>query len=99
MCNLFGDADTVRHKLEVLHDHCAAEGRDPADITVTHLGTADAPSVEDHIGRYRRLAEVGVQAAIVSFPEPATPDAVSAFVDVIAAFRPTSQERSPTASA
>jgi F420-dependent oxidoreductase-like protein len=99
MCNLFGDADTVRQKLEVLHDHCAAEGRDPADITVTHLGTADAPSVEDHIGRYRRLAEVGVQAAIVSFPEPATPDAVSAFVDVIAAFRPTSQERSPTASA
>jgi F420-dependent oxidoreductase-like protein len=99
MCNLFGDADTVRHKLEVLHDHCAAEGRDPTDITVTHLGTADAPGVEDHIGRYRQLAEAGVQAAVVSFPEPATPEAVSAFADVIAAFRPTVQERSPTASA
>jgi F420-dependent oxidoreductase-like protein len=86
MCNLFGDPDTVRHKLDVLHDHCAAEGRDPADITVTHLGTADAPTVEDHIGRYRRLAEAGVQAAIVSFPEPATPEAVSAFADVIAEF-------------
>ena len=99
MCNLFGDADTVRHKLEVLHDHCAAEGRDPTDITVTHLGTADAPGVEDHVGRYRQLAEAGVQAAVVSFPEPATPEAVSAFADVIAAFRPTVQERSPTASA
>jgi alkanesulfonate monooxygenase SsuD/methylene tetrahydromethanopterin reductase-like flavin-dependent oxidoreductase (luciferase family) len=87
MCNLFGDAGTVRHKLDVLHAHCAAEGRDPADITVTHLGTADAPSVEDHVGRYRQLAEAGVQAAIVSFPDPATPDAVSAFADVIAAFR------------
>ena len=98
MCNLFGDADTVGHKVAVLHDHCASEGREPAEITVTHLGTADAPSVEDHIGRYRRLAEVGVQSAIVSFPEPATPQAVSAFADVIAAFRPT-QESSPTASA
>jgi F420-dependent oxidoreductase-like protein len=99
MCNLFGDADTVRHKVDVLHDHCIAEGRDPADITVTHLGTADAPTVEDHIGRYRQLAEVGVQEAIVSFPEPATPEAVSAFGDVITAFRPALQERSPTASA
>jgi len=39
-----------------------------------------------------------VRAAIISFPDPATPDAVSAFADVIAAFRP-AQERSPTASA
>ena len=36
-CNLFGDPDTVRHKLAVLHEHCATEGRDPAAITVTHL--------------------------------------------------------------
>ncbi len=98
MCNLFGDAATVRHKLEVLRGHCATEGRDPADITVTHLGTADAPSVDDHIGRYRQLAEAGVQAAIVSFPEPATPDIVSGFSDVIGTFR-SGQERSPTASA
>jgi F420-dependent oxidoreductase-like protein len=87
MCNLFGDAGTVRHKLEVLHDHCTSQGRDPADITVTHLGTADAPSIGDHIGRYRQLAEAGVQAEIVSFPEPATPEAVAAFADVIGAFR------------
>jgi F420-dependent oxidoreductase-like protein len=91
MCNLFGDADTVRHKLDVLRDHCAAEGRDPADIAVTHLGTAEAPSVEDHIGRYRRLAEAGVHEAIVNFPEPATVEAVSAFAAVITAFRPSVQ--------
>ncbi|MGH9229550.1 MAG: TIGR03560 family F420-dependent LLM class oxidoreductase [Acidimicrobiales bacterium] len=93
MCNLFGDADTVRHKLEVLHAHCAAEGRDPADITVTHLGTADASSVEDHVGRYRQLAEAGVQSAIVSFPDPPTPDTVAAFTDVIAAFRSAQRRR------
>jgi F420-dependent oxidoreductase-like protein len=36
-CNLFGDADTIRRKVEVLHGHCADVERDPADITVTHL--------------------------------------------------------------
>jgi len=101
MCNLVGDADTVRHKVEVLHGHCAAEGRDPADITVTHLGTADAPTVDDHVGRYRQLAEAGAQTAIVSFPGVATPEAVSGFAEVLGAFRATGrpQDRSPTASA
>jgi alkanesulfonate monooxygenase SsuD/methylene tetrahydromethanopterin reductase-like flavin-dependent oxidoreductase (luciferase family) len=87
-CNLFGDPDTVRHKLEVLHAHCAKEGRDPAAITVTHLSTADAPSVEDHVGRYRQYAEAGVQQAIVNFPALAGPEPVAAFADVIAAFAP-----------
>lgn len=38
-CNIFGDAATVRHKVEVLHRHCADAGRDPAEIQVTRLGT------------------------------------------------------------
>src|SRR3954453_15938975 len=77
-CNLFGDPGNVRHKLAVLHDHCAAEGRDPADVAVTHLGpgrviAADeersgpgAATVEEHVGRFRALAEAGVQTAIVA---------------------------------
>ena len=39
-CNLFGDPAKVRAKLAVLHAHCAAVGRDPAEIEVTHLSTA-----------------------------------------------------------
>jgi F420-dependent oxidoreductase-like protein len=38
-CNLFGDAATIRHKLEVLARHCDDVGRDPATITKTRLGT------------------------------------------------------------
>ena len=38
-CNLFGDVDTVRHKLSVLGRHCEDVGRDPAEITKTKLGT------------------------------------------------------------
>jgi F420-dependent oxidoreductase-like protein len=37
-CNLFGPADVVRRKLEVLERHCADVGRDTAEITKTRLG-------------------------------------------------------------
>ena len=38
-CNLFGDVDTIRHKLAVLEQHCRDVGRAPAEITKTRLGT------------------------------------------------------------
>ena len=98
-CNLFGDPATVRHKLEVLHRHCADVGRDPAEVRVTHLSSAhltDEPpesvqvaavvgTVEEHIGRYRELAEAGVETAIVRLAQLDVA-AVEAFAPVIAAF-------------
>ncbi|OGN82234.1 MAG: hypothetical protein A2X23_03885 [Chloroflexi bacterium GWC2_73_18] len=33
--NVFGDLETLHHKIEVLRDHCAVVGRDPATITRT----------------------------------------------------------------
>jgi F420-dependent oxidoreductase-like protein len=36
-CNLFGDPATLRHKIEVLEQHCADVGRDPGEITKTAL--------------------------------------------------------------
>jgi len=86
-CNLFGDPDTVRRKVEVLHRHCADVGRDPADIDVTVLSTADAPTVEDHVGRYRSYAEAGVGTVIVNFPELTSPEPLARFAEVISAFR------------
>ena len=38
-CNIFGDPETVRHKMKILDEHCAAAGRDPRDITRTALKT------------------------------------------------------------
>jgi alkanesulfonate monooxygenase SsuD/methylene tetrahydromethanopterin reductase-like flavin-dependent oxidoreductase (luciferase family) len=99
-CNLFGDPATVRHKLGVLRAHCAAERRDPAAIAVTHLAPArviapgearegpGAASAEEHVGRYRELAEAGVQTAIVGLGDAAGPASVERFAEVIAAFRP-----------
>ena len=58
-CNLFGDAATVRHKIEVLHRHCADVDRDPAEVTVTNLTTAQVIDAgderpADHAGTTRR---------------------------------------------
>jgi len=97
-CNLFGDPDTVRHKLAVLREHCAAERRDPAAIRVTHLAPArviaageersgrGAATVEEHVGRCRELAEAGVQTAIVGLSDADGAASVRRFADVIAAF-------------
>ncbi len=100
-CNLFGDPATIRHKLEVLHRHCSDVGRDPAEIRVTHLSSAhisdsERPesvpvralvgTAEEHVGRFRQLAEAGVQTAMVRLPELAVAE-VEAFAPVIAAFR------------
>jgi alkanesulfonate monooxygenase SsuD/methylene tetrahydromethanopterin reductase-like flavin-dependent oxidoreductase (luciferase family) len=38
-CNVFGEPDVVRHKVEVLRQHCAVVGRPEADVSVSHLST------------------------------------------------------------
>jgi alkanesulfonate monooxygenase SsuD/methylene tetrahydromethanopterin reductase-like flavin-dependent oxidoreductase (luciferase family) len=50
-CNLFGDADTMRHKLEVLARHCDDVGRDPTTITKTRLGTLVIGATADEAKR------------------------------------------------
>jgi alkanesulfonate monooxygenase SsuD/methylene tetrahydromethanopterin reductase-like flavin-dependent oxidoreductase (luciferase family) len=115
-CNLPSDLATLDHKLAVLRGHCAAVGRDPAQVEITvqdipvigrdrehtaaivetlrgrvtaaafarrhHAGTA-----ADHIGRYRLLADRGVQTVFVALPDLATPDDVLRLAPVTAAFR------------
>jgi alkanesulfonate monooxygenase SsuD/methylene tetrahydromethanopterin reductase-like flavin-dependent oxidoreductase (luciferase family) len=57
MCNLFGTPETVAHKIRVLEGHCADLGRDPAEITVSHLTTAlvgtNSSEVDDLVAAHR----------------------------------------------
>jgi F420-dependent oxidoreductase-like protein len=39
MCNIFGSAETIRHKIDVLRRHCKDLGRDDEEITKSWLGT------------------------------------------------------------
>jgi F420-dependent oxidoreductase-like protein len=50
-CNIFGDPDRVRHLLGVLEGHCEADGRDPAEITKTRLGTLVIAPTHEEAGR------------------------------------------------
>ena len=97
-CNLFGDPEAIRHKVAVLHRHCEAVGRDPAEVTITQLGEAAVMAsggeryadvvgtVEEQVGRYRELADAGVQQVFVALHEDGTTEQVERFADVIAAF-------------
>lgn len=66
-CNLFGDPETVQHKVEVLHRHCAEVDRDPTDVVVSHLVTvlaADNPeTLRDRIGLLRGRNQTAEQYA------------------------------------
>jgi F420-dependent oxidoreductase-like protein len=107
MCNLFdlpgtGYADNLRHKLNVLRQHCHAVGRDYNEIektTATILDLGDSPG--DGLSRFLdhlwRLAELGIDHAIISPRQPwddATLEAVSAILPDIHAM-PTRQAARP----
>jgi F420-dependent oxidoreductase-like protein len=71
-CNLFeyGGMDTLRHKLDVLREHCAAERRPYEEIQKTTYGQlTGTESAEQLLERLGRLAEVGIDLAIVEPPE------------------------------
>ncbi len=72
-CNIIGDVDVVRHKVEVLHRHCAEVGRKPQTIEVTALMTIADDAVPDVILREAEaFSAAGVDAIVVrsTGPEP-----------------------------
>jgi alkanesulfonate monooxygenase SsuD/methylene tetrahydromethanopterin reductase-like flavin-dependent oxidoreductase (luciferase family) len=52
--NAMGSVEKLRRKVEVLHEHCAAVGRDPADISFT---AGCKPIIRDTEAEARRLWE------------------------------------------
>ncbi len=73
-CNFFANMglDTVQSKLDVLKQHCAAVGRNYAEIEKTTLDTAhlapDQMSPAQVIETCRALADIGIQQAIFNMP-------------------------------
>ncbi|HEY1628090.1 MAG TPA: LLM class F420-dependent oxidoreductase [Streptosporangiaceae bacterium] len=65
-CNLF-DTPELGHKLDVLREHCAAEGRDYAEIEKTVMMRYDlgehGENVQQTIEHLHELAELGIQVA------------------------------------
>ena len=71
-CNLFGDAQMVAPKLEILKQRCGRLGRDYAEIEKTTLGTADLRpgkmTAADIVAHCKALAAIGVDHAIFNMP-------------------------------
>ena len=87
-CNLFGDADTMRHKLEVLARHCDDVGRDPATITKTRLGTLvigtspqEAKRKAGELRAARQMDEGMFQAMVTAGDPDAVVEQVAALLD------------------
>jgi F420-dependent oxidoreductase-like protein len=115
--NVFGDAETVRHKASVLRKHCERAGRDPETVALTQLSTAlvgtddrhvaelverlrprrqdparyaaevNAGTVDDHVGRFRELAEAGAREVMIRLPDLTDPQPLERMARIIAAFR------------
>ena len=70
-CNLF-DTPDIAHKLDVLREHCAREGRDYDEILKTAYYVPDVGAkgekVDDVLADLRRLADLGFGATIGAVP-------------------------------
>jgi F420-dependent oxidoreductase-like protein len=93
------DVGRSPEEVEVTHLSTALVGRDRSDVdrlverlrpargsTERYAAAVNAGTVDDHVGRLRRLAESGVGTAIVAMPNLPDIEAVERFAPVIAAF-------------
>ena len=98
-CNLFGDpADRAPQArascTSTAPPRAATPRRSRSPTSRRRASSADgepregrgAATAEEHVGRYRELAEAGVQTAIVGLGDANGADSVARFADVIAAF-------------
>ena len=66
-----GPIDVWQHKRDILYEHCAAIGRDPAEIiTSTHLRVSPEGDVGALVEDAARWADAGMDLGIVYLPPP-----------------------------
>ncbi|MGD0945265.1 MAG: LLM class F420-dependent oxidoreductase [Acidimicrobiales bacterium] len=78
-----GPVEEFAHKREVLFQHCAEVGRDPAEILLSsHVRFQDGPAAT--AATAAALAEVGAELAIVVLPPPHAPDVLEPLAEALA---------------
>ena len=77
-CNLFGDAERVKHLLGVLEGHCERLGRNPDEITKTAMGTVViAPTMEQAQAKLEFLKSHGLPPERIPMITCGDPDTVA----------------------
>jgi F420-dependent oxidoreductase-like protein len=87
-CNLFEYAgmEALRHKLEVLRGHCAAEDRPYEEIQKTTFGqVGETESADQLVDRFNRLASEGIDLAIVELPDQGRGGSLARLADAVQA--------------
>ena len=71
VCNLF--PEDLPHKLDILREHCAREGRDYDDIHKTANFIFDfgerGEKIDQNIAELKRMADMGIQTVFTGVPE------------------------------
>jgi F420-dependent oxidoreductase-like protein len=81
-----GPLEEFVHKRDVLHEHCAAIGRDPSEILVSsHVAFDGEPKAT--AAKAAELAEAGAGLAIVQLRPPHTPAVLEPLADALAELR------------
>jgi len=83
-CNIGGSAETIRHKLEVLREHCRAEGRDydaiekttNTNMHVSRDGANGSETPAQLVARLRELRELGMTWVSGRIPNAHEPGAI-----------------------
>jgi F420-dependent oxidoreductase-like protein len=94
-CNVFGSPEMIARKYRILDEHCAAVGRDPAEIersTLQGVNLASerggrGESAAQVVDRFGDLADAGAQHVIFSIPGVFDPARIAAVAEVIPALK------------
>jgi F420-dependent oxidoreductase-like protein len=94
-CNVFGSPEMIARKYRILEEHCAAVGRDPAEIerstlqgvNLTSDGGRHGESADQVIDRFGQLSDAGADAVIFSIPDVHDPDRIARLAEVIPALQ------------
>ena len=80
-----GTPEEFAHKREVLHEHCAAVGRDPKEIVLSsHVRLDPSGDPGSAVDATAALAEKGLDLAIVTLPPPHNPALLAPLAEALA---------------
>jgi F420-dependent oxidoreductase-like protein len=86
--NGFGSPETIRHKIDVIREHCRDVGRDPSEISMTRLGTLvvaetreEAERRRDRFRAFRDLDDETLRSVLIWGTPDTIGDRIQEYID------------------
>jgi len=84
-----GDIETFRHKVKVLHQHCAEVGRNPEEIELSTQYRVDGSDLPGAVRDVQAFVDAGVTHVVLIMPRPFRPGLATRLAEeVVAQIRP-----------